>query len=375
MSRYRNSYGGYRGRNTLHDVLKVIAILLAICVVLVVAGLFFGQRYLVFTDGGVRVNWPWSPGESSGSAGSSLDPGDISVDPGSASASQDPSASGSASSEQPAAPESARVAALQLPISSVADGTAGQLLSSYGANALILEMKDQEGKLGWVSGQEAASRARVNADNASINDTLRTWCQGDTYTIARLCCFRDNSVPYYINTMATRVKGGNWRDELKLRWMSPDSEAARTYIVGLCSELAEMGFDEIVLENCNFPYAGNLNRITKSDSYKNGTYNQTVEALIDQIKAAIAPYGTKIAIRVTRGFITGEVVNSGITNGLLESRMDRIWIERDGLTPEIAEQVATAGITDVSTRLVEIVPALETDATGGQASLSVPEAG
>ncbi len=375
MSRKRNAYGGYRGRNTMHDVLKVIVIVLAICVVLVFAGLFLGQRYLVFTDGGVRVNWPWTPDGSSSSSSSSgdlSDLGDIDVvvgPPGSASASSSASGSGS---QEPATPDNGTMKALQLPVSSVLDGTAGQLLSSSGAGALVLEMKDQEGQLAWVSAQEPASRARVNGTNPAVNDALRTWCQNDTYTVARLCCFRDNSIPYYIGSMGTRVKGGNWRDELGLRWMNPDSEGARNYLTGLCVELAEMGFDEILLENCNFPYAGRLDRISRTYSYENGAYDQTMEAIMDQIKAAIAPYGTKLGIRITRGFLTGEVVNSGITNGLLQSRMDRIWIERDGLTPELSEQIATVGITDVLSRFVEIVPALEADASGSQAVLAAP---
>lgn len=45
----------------------------------------------------------------------------------------------------------------------------------------------------------------------------------------------------------------NWRDEEKLRWLDPDSETARAYIVGLCRELAQLGFDEIMLDQCWFP--------------------------------------------------------------------------------------------------------------------------
>lgn len=54
------------------------------------------------------------------------------------------------------------------------------------------------------------------------------------YTIARVCAFRDNTLPYQDNRVALKAGYGNWRDEEKLRWLDPDSETARAYIVGLC---------------------------------------------------------------------------------------------------------------------------------------------
>lgn len=61
------------------------------------------------------------------------------------------------------------------------------------------------------------------------------------YTIARVCAFRDNTVPYQNNSVALKASYGNWRDELGLRWLNPDSEKARSYLIGLCRELAPVG--------------------------------------------------------------------------------------------------------------------------------------
>ena len=75
MRRSRYGYSGYRGRRTFHDILKVVAIILAIVVVLMVAVLLWGQQFLVFTDRGLRWNLPFGGGEEP----SSGDPGNISV--------------------------------------------------------------------------------------------------------------------------------------------------------------------------------------------------------------------------------------------------------------------------------------------------------
>ena len=58
MSRISKDVGGYRGRRTITDILKLIAIALAVIVVLVLAGLFYLQKYLVYTDEGVRLELP-----------------------------------------------------------------------------------------------------------------------------------------------------------------------------------------------------------------------------------------------------------------------------------------------------------------------------
>ena len=58
MSRSNKDVGGYRGRRTVTDILRLIAIVLAVIVVLSVAGLIYLQRYLVYTDEGVKLELP-----------------------------------------------------------------------------------------------------------------------------------------------------------------------------------------------------------------------------------------------------------------------------------------------------------------------------
>lgn len=52
-------YNGYHGRTTAWDVLKVVLGLLAIMLVLALVGLTIGQRYIVYTDDGVRLELPF----------------------------------------------------------------------------------------------------------------------------------------------------------------------------------------------------------------------------------------------------------------------------------------------------------------------------
>lgn len=69
----RGRYNGYRGRLGLRDVLKITVVLLAVLGVLAAAALMFAQRYIIYTDEGVRLELPFFSRESS-------PPADISVE-------------------------------------------------------------------------------------------------------------------------------------------------------------------------------------------------------------------------------------------------------------------------------------------------------
>lgn len=78
MGRSSSNFGGYRGRRTLTDILRIIAVVLAVAVVLVLAGLFVLQDYLMYTDDGLRVELPFFREEEQPEE-RALDPGNITV--------------------------------------------------------------------------------------------------------------------------------------------------------------------------------------------------------------------------------------------------------------------------------------------------------
>ena len=367
MSR-SNDVGGYRGRRTITDILKIIAAVLAVAVVVVLAGLLYLQKYIVYTDEGPKLELPpflqmfrgeEGPEEPSVGAASS-GAGDVSF-------TEDPAGSQQTVPEPPPEPEPAGFA-LALTVDQVLDGTAAARLEEAGASALILTMKDQSGKLAWLSSHDTAGRARVNG-RQEVNDALAQWNSGEVYTIARVCCFRDDSVPYFRNPLALRRGNGNWRDELGLRWMSPANEEAQAYVAALCGELAALGFDEIVLEDFSFPIRGKLENINTGDSYDPASFGQALESFLDQVQQAAAPYGTKISLRVERDTLVGAETASGVTAPLLERFAARIWMVQDGLLPAPADLLAQAGIAGGPDRLVEVTAAHQAESQIFQAEI------
>lgn len=350
MGRADRNTGGYhyRGRRTITDALKFIAVALGVIVVLVLAGIVYCQRYIVYTDEGPKLELPpllemFRREKKEPNGASSLpDPSDVSVVIDSA-----------GSQPEPEAPPETGDYLLELPVSDVIGGTAAARLEEAGAEALVLQVKDPSGRLVWNSGQYPARLAGVNAPQSN-SDALKQWNEGEVYTIARVCCFRDDSVPYFMNDLALRKGEYNWRDELGLRWLSPAQEDAQAYIAGLCGELAALGFDEILLEQCHFPVRGSVENIRQGDRYDPEHFTDELEDLLDQIRQAVEPYGAKVSLRVERGTLTREESVSGVTAPLLERYAHRIWMEEDGLLPAPLDLLQLVGITGGPERLVSI---------------------
>lgn len=352
MSRSHSDVGGYRGRRTVTDILRLIAIVLAVAVVLVVAGLFFLQQYIVYTDEGPKLQLPSLFQREEGPDGSVSVP-----EPGSLSIIED-EPSGSQSEPDQGQAEAAGLA-LQLSVSEVVNGTAAARLEEAGADTLILEVKDQLGRLSWYSGQAIAQWSGVNGQQAA-GDALKAWNQGDVYTVARVHCFQDDMVPYYNNNLALRWAGydWNWRDDLGLRWTSPALGEVRAYNAALCGELAAMGFDEIVLEECYFPIQGGLENIRRGESYEPSRFTAHLEDFLTQARQAVEPYGAKISLRVGQDTLTGAESASGMTVQLLERYAYRVWTGPEGY------EALTGELSD---RGVKIVSQAETDSSVFQA--------
>ena len=348
MRRSRRRYGSYRGRRTANDVLKATAVVLGILVVLVLGGLVWGQKYIVFTDNGLKLDGPFHLGQEKPPE----DIGDISVEvqqPGSLQ--EEP--------ENPVQPEQPEVKhgvqAMELSVDAILDGSAAQKLEAAGANGVIVEMKTQEGQLNWVSEQPLAVQAGVNSKRAGVNEALRAWNEGQVYTIARVCCFRDNTLPYQNNSVALRASYGNWRDERKLRWLNPDNAQVQEYLVGLCRELAQLGFDEVLLECCTFPTQGKLGAIVKSGSFASGEYTQAVTGFLTQVRAAVEESNAVVGVHTERAALAETAGLGGLNGAVLESCAHRVWMKADEETPSLTELLTAAGIQKAESRLVSIV--------------------
>ncbi len=336
-------YGSYRGRRSTTDVLKTVALILAVLVVLAVAGVWIAQKYIVYDDGGYHLELPFFQKE-----GPAQEPEDfrVAVEP--------------AASQPEETPEEGEplLAAVTVPLSAVEDGSAEALAAQAGANSVLLDMKTDRGQLGFVSQLAMAASAGVNAGQADINRQLQALNSGELYTVARLSCFRDEALGPAWPTPSgpTAATVGRIR---RAAVGSPASPAVQDYLVALMVELAQLGFDEIVLEHWGYPAVGNLGYIKQGDAYDLEHLSQPVEEFLARAEAALEPYGTRLALRSTWAVLEGDESPGGQTAQLLERYAQRVWLEapEDGM----ADLLSQAGLPEGEERLALLVEELDPD--------------
>lgn len=230
-----------------------------------------------------------------------------------------------------------------------------------GYDGVILPMKTADGALGYVSALPLAADAGASSGDPDRNEVLRAL--NDTpglYTVAQVSCLRDSALVREEPGLSLhRVSGSPWLDESRQGWLDPAQPQVQSYLIGLCRELAQLGFDEILLDNWGYPAEGNLGYIKQGDAYDLEHLSQPVEEFLARAEAALEPYGTRLALRSTWAVLEGDESPGGQTAQLLERYAQRVWLEapEDGM----ADLLSQAGLPEGEERLALLVEELDPD--------------
>ena len=222
-----------------------------------------------------------------------------------------------------------------------------------GCNAVTADMKvSGSGKL-LFDAKEMAGGAR-----ATKNDTpaaLMELLQGDTaigYAVARLSCFHDSTAARWdVEGMGLKNTGGYiFYDGNNTQWLDPAKEGARSYLCAMAVELAELGFEEILLTDVSYPTEGKLDKIDYGDTVK----ARNLQTFLEEMRAALEPYEVKLSLELSEAtLIEGSDNAAGIIAADLVPLVDRLYTET---TAESVEELRA-----VTARLdedVEFVPIL-----------------
>ena len=304
----RNGYDPYHGRSRGRTVLKVLIGVLLVLLVVSIAALFFLEPYIHYSIDGVRLELPFFQG-----AEEDPDPPTDTV----------PIQVATPSPSPTPAPETDYRGVL-LPVSALSDGTALTQAETAGATTLLFEMKSIDGTLAFET-QSALGTAR---DTDGANETIAQFTAGETETAAWLSCFRDNALPRTDRSLSIHSSGGNWWDDQQVRWCSPMSERMRAYVTDLCRELAELGFDELVLDNCSFPNRGGTSAILSDDNYDPAALTETMETFFQELETALTDYpDIQVSVVTSLTVLNGGSDGSGLTLDLLKEYADRVFVE------------------------------------------------
>lgn len=198
-------------------------------------------------------------------------------------------------------------------------------------DGLLLTMKAEDGSLGYISALALAADCGASSGTAGRNQALWALNQREgIYTVAEVSCLRDKALADYDPQAALeRQSGSVWRDPDRLAWLDPTEEFVQDYLIGICTELAQLGFDEILLTNCAYPTEGDLTVLAET-----GDREAQLEMFCRRLQGALADYPVLVSVQGAGDFAQKEN-QSGQTAALLASFPGRVWAE-----PEDAEALA-----------------------------------
>ena len=346
----------YRGRRKRLNVLGVVFGALAALILLTVV-LFFGlQKYIVFEHDGVRVALPGAAaGEDGALPNDETAPEQVNAvleitDP-------DYSAVPAAAGEGLADMAAVFVPAQDVSMSGV--GRYMSVMSSYGANALVLEVKPVSGQLVWASSSPTAAAYSLNGslDLEAMVAALRQQ-DDELYLVAQLSCCIDGLLAERCPSAALRFATGAAYADSEGAWLDPYSATVSAYLSELCSELAEMGFDELLLKSLSLPITEEAIGFSVELS-STPTPEAAVCGLAVELTNALEAYDIPVsAILDTTSLRSGLADKSGQNLELFGKVFDRLCSATDsawlsGVDRDSIDQYLTLG--SLETRYVPIM--------------------
>lgn len=339
---YRGRRGGRRG-----IVLLLLAVLLLAC------GFLYVQRYITYSDdGSIRFDLPFLQGEQQPETPEEPEVPErqpeveLVVEPG-------PTREPETTEPQPTAYRVQGLAALP-------EDSAALLaeLTAAGANGFVCTLRDNTGRVLYDSAAALGSAVEATMSAAALQELCG---QEDVLAVARLNALHDSYYAWANMESAgiCQSNGHIWYDDLSYHWLDPAKDKAREYVVGLAVECAQLGFDQLLLEELCYPSSGRLEKIDYSGSTMGKT--EALALLLTELRQALEPYGTELALLLDRqaldtGANDAYVQSSGVELSRLAPLVDAVYVETADVAAAADTLAAATGEEEPPT-LVAVAPA------------------
>jgi hypothetical protein len=130
------------------------------------------------------------------------------------------------------------------------------LLDRTEANALVIDVKETDGRLYYATDLETAAEVGAIRETPvfDLEELLPMLKERGIYTIARMVVMKDNTSAAARPELAVRnsATGEPWRDNIGGAWLDPSAPGVAEYIASIAGDLADKGFDEVQLDYIRF---------------------------------------------------------------------------------------------------------------------------
>ncbi len=265
----------YRNKLILKRLLIGLAIGAGVIALLLLIGYTYLGRYLVYTQDGARFSFssPSPEGSAAPSSQTAAVPSNVELVMGSAISANE------VLSSTNTALEDTEVQGVLVDYSTLSQGTTLNQIEVGGdsCNTLVLEMR--------------ASDQAIVSSNEAVTALIQRAKNQDTWLVAVLSCLSDSEYALAHDDLALKIEGAAlWMSSEGSYWLDPAQPEVLSRITERIDQLAQMGFDEVVLSDFTIPLSSSLvydyGDSTREDIMVKA-YNQLVDATVDKCKLGL----------------------------------------------------------------------------------------
>lgn len=196
----------------------------------------------------------------------------------------------------------------------------------HGLNTIELDIKDENGTIGFVS--PAVPLAREVGAQSSRYYNARAVAKkvhaAGLYLVGRVVVFQDPILAEAKPELAIRTKGGGvWKTERGAAWVNPYDERVWDYNVAVAEAAAKAGFDEIMFDYVRFPTDGDLSNAVYENRAAEPKW-QTITRFVEYATERLRPLGVRVSAAVF-GLSATRDLGIGQRPGRLAEHLDTIY--------------------------------------------------
>jgi hypothetical protein len=171
-------------------------------------------------------------------------------------------------------------------------------LTSEGLNTLELDVKDENGEVGFRAKVPLARQIGSARDYYKAKEVVEKARAKGVYLIGRVVVMEDPLLTSQRPKYAIRNPDGSvWRNSAGLGWSNPYDKRVWKYNVDIAVEAAKAGFDEIQFDYIRFPTDGNIESAVYAGEVKEKRH-ATIARILAYARERLEPLGVRMSADV-----------------------------------------------------------------------------
>jgi hypothetical protein len=228
---------------------------------------------------------------------------------------------------KPRVPNEIRGVHMTMGLASI-EGKLGEYLAlrAYGLNTLELDVKDENGTVGFSSKELPQLAHDVGAASLHYDGRAAATAaeEAGVYLVGRVVAFADPTLAPARTHLALQWPDGTvWRDPAGLAWLNPYDKRAWRYVVGVAAAAAKAGFDEIQFDYVRFPSDGEIDAIVYPMSRKEPKV-KTIDRFLAYASKRLRPLGVRVSADLF-GLAATRDLGVGQSPKMLSRHLDAIY--------------------------------------------------